>query len=283
MKICNEKGFFVPPLKPIKGGDVIDLGGKTLEGYVFTLNPEKETGSAASDPATDSVTFEGVPVGATLTVREKENDTYTTTVKVGTGEEAAGLEGVLTIPEEGGTITFTNTRKFVNIIIKKDDGEDTLLSGARFKLKNNATSQTATDANGAYIGTQDEPNGPYVITVNEQYTIENFPVGTYTLTEVKAPNGYLVQIPDTVFTVTAETGSDDTLVVEVTVDASATNADADGNTLTIHNTAGVELPHTGGSGTTLFTLGGMAFLTLAALMGYCESKRKRHERRGNAS
>ena len=33
VKICNDKGFSVPPLKPVKGGDVIDLGGKTLEVY----------------------------------------------------------------------------------------------------------------------------------------------------------------------------------------------------------------------------------------------------------
>ncbi len=30
---CKKEGLSVPPLKPIKGGDVIDLGGKTLEVY----------------------------------------------------------------------------------------------------------------------------------------------------------------------------------------------------------------------------------------------------------
>lgn len=32
-KECKKLGFFMPPFKPIKGGDVIELGGKTLEIY----------------------------------------------------------------------------------------------------------------------------------------------------------------------------------------------------------------------------------------------------------
>ena len=31
--VCKKEGLSVPPLKPIKDGDVIDLGGKTLEVY----------------------------------------------------------------------------------------------------------------------------------------------------------------------------------------------------------------------------------------------------------
>ena len=31
--VCEKEGFSMPPFRPIKGGDVIDLGGKTLEVY----------------------------------------------------------------------------------------------------------------------------------------------------------------------------------------------------------------------------------------------------------
>ena len=33
VEVCKKEGLTVPPLKPLKGGDVIDLGGKTLEVY----------------------------------------------------------------------------------------------------------------------------------------------------------------------------------------------------------------------------------------------------------
>ncbi|WP_029233502.1 MBL fold metallo-hydrolase [Butyrivibrio sp. VCB2006] len=33
MEFCTENGLSFPPFKPIKGGDIIDLGGKTLEAY----------------------------------------------------------------------------------------------------------------------------------------------------------------------------------------------------------------------------------------------------------
>ena len=33
IKECEEKGLVMPPFKPVSGGDVLDLGGKTLEVY----------------------------------------------------------------------------------------------------------------------------------------------------------------------------------------------------------------------------------------------------------
>lgn len=107
--------------------------------------------------------------------------------------------------------------------------------------------------------------------IDGKVSFANLPSGhTYTLTETKIPEGYLSNGNTYQITV-----SYDTLTVTVT--------DADGNALTwgqfIENSTLYRLPETGGSGTSLFTFGGLLFLTAAALMYGYSLRRKREGRR----
>ena len=110
--------------------------------------------------------------------------------------------------------------------------------------------------------------------VNGEGVIFKLPVnnGAYTLTETQAPAGYLI-IGDgkTTFTVNA---------------ASVAGADAETQTsgeaevptgayvIKVQNSAGAELPHTGGSGTALIYLLGIMFLSLAGTGLVMRKRRK---------
>lgn len=90
--------------------------------------------------------------------------------------------------------------------------------------------------------------------------------GVYYLEETKAPNGYNLLTRPVSFKV--QNGTASYLTSEGTIE---------NNTITVPNSAGVELPNTGGVGTTMYTAGGlamMAFATLGCLM-YRGRKRKR--------
>lgn len=86
--------------------------------------------------------------------------------------------------------------------------------------------------------------------------------GTYTITEIKAPDGY--NLLDNPITITISW----TAPVSGTTDCTWTySTPADGNTVTIENNAGAELPSTGGMGTTiLYIIGGALVLIAAVLM-----------------
>ena len=75
------------------------------------------------------------------------------------------------------------------------------------------------------------------------YTITGLPVGDYVLNESKAPDGYLILNSAIEFAVHIEND-----VTKITV-TNEENVSAEGNTLTVTNTPGYELPATGGTGT----------------------------------
>lgn len=83
--------------------------------------------------------------------------------------------------------------------------------------------------------------------------IEGLDAGTYTLTETKAPEGYVK--------------SDTPLTIEIPEDTSA-------NVVSVQF-ANSEIPHTGGMGTTLFTIGGAAIIVGAGIVFVVTRKRKK--------
>lgn len=83
--------------------------------------------------------------------------------------------------------------------------------------------------------------------------IEGLDAGTYTLTETKAPEGYVK--------------SDTPLTIEIPEDTSA-------NVVSVQF-ANSEIPHTGGMGTTLFTIGGAAIIVGAGIVFAVTRKRKK--------
>ncbi len=135
------------------------------------------------------------------------------------------------------------------------------LAGAEFTL-------TGTGANGA-------ENGYSQTATSDAYGrvfFNNLEVGTYTLQETKAPNGYIKDQTSHTVAITAEYNADTTLksytitingedVTGTSTYTATTNAEnvttytveAEGNdTFPINNKQGTELPSTGGIGTTIF-------------------------------
>lgn len=97
----------------------------------------------------------------------------------------------------------------------------------------------------------------------------------YTLIEVAAPDGY--QLPSYVVNVSWESGKL-TAVTDPAQGITQPTVDLDSSTITLTNSTGVELPNTGGSGTTLITYGGIALMAVAA----CGYGLRRCSERGGA-
>lgn len=110
------------------------------------------------------------------------------------------------------------------------------LAGAEFELKNEAGEVIAT------LVSDEEGNA----------IIDGLDAGTYTLTETKAPENFIK--------------SDTPVTIELPKDADDTN-------YALVNFANTEIPHTGGTGTAMFTTAGIALLVLAAA-AYIISRRK---------
>jgi fimbrial isopeptide formation D2 family protein/LPXTG-motif cell wall-anchored protein len=108
-----------------------------------------------------------------------------------------------------------------------------------------------------YYGTYDTNN-------NGTLAIVDLAPGTYYLREIKAPDGYNLLADDIAIVITAGTDAGTEGEITFTVNGiQGTSASIGHATLSVENTTGVELPSTGGIGTTMFTIGGLAILFLA--------------------
>lgn len=149
------------------------------------------------------------------------------------------------------------------------DGSKINLPGAEFELKG----KTADNVDKIYKGVSGE-NGIVVWTETidgTEQTVAMIPRGTYTLTETKAPDGYLLS--NASWTVNT---TDEKPVVKAgtTVITATPSADAQGITtysFQFENAPNYELPSTGGIGTYWYTIGGMLMMA-AALVLYRKKK-----------
>ena len=175
------------------------------------------------------------------------------------------------------TITYTNTRKIVDITLNKvAKGTTTpLLPGAEFKLyRKNSKGSYAIDE--SINATTSETT--HTLT-NGTLTISNLPSGDYMLTETNPPAGYIIEHSDIFFTVNAS-GTGDVITTttgkeaytDIGVSTKKTTKESD--TLIIPNTPGAALPSTGGPGTNLIYLLGI-MLTGIAGAGLVMRKRRR--------
>ena len=185
------------------------------------------------------------------------------------------LKGTISkIPGENPDIKITNTytKKTKEIVITKTDEKGNELTGAVFTLIKDSQQVDGSPTDPAVSST----------TLNLEY-------GIYCLTETTAPNGYVILSNKIYFKV------DDNGITLQTVsvgnDGKTTYSDAnegdyplvslseDALTVYVKNTPGQELPNTGGPGTLLYTLSGIALMLGAALMyGF---RMRRRERRLN--
>lgn len=227
--------------------------------------------------ASGRIRIVNVPVGTTFTVEEvteegtmpagyeyynsKVNSQAATTDNRATG---------ITVGNTQWATTITNKRNALSVDLLKVDNTDSskTLEGAEFTLYKKDGTTPATDANGNSIGTiRSGTDG--------KASIGTLLAGNYVLKETKAPAGYNLMTSNVTIIVAAENvtamqGKSQCAVVK--------SENGLSYTIKVTNSAGVELPNTGGSGTLPYTLGGIALIMASALM-YGFVSRRRRERR----
>lgn len=134
--------------------------------------------------------------------------------------------------------------------LKKQDENNDLLDGAKFKLYSDAACNTEVllhNAGEYYRPVIDQEQGEEIVAKDGSATIKGLGAGIYYLKETEAPTGYVM----------------DYTVHTVTIDLAATSTVQ----ITVTNVKGEELPETGGMGTTLFyALGGLMVAAAAVLL-----------------
>lgn len=221
-------------------------------------------------------------------------------------EDALGNDaylGVNTDPYDEGSYDTTETHEDVytyGINVDKVDIEkpDTSLKGAEFTLKgtDGEAIEFAKVSDGVYVKydadnyTKEEnvtPVTTVVVAADGTLQLRGVDVGTYTLTETKAPGGY--QLP-----------ADPTTTIVMKDEQKGTERGQDGNldnssvkgSMVIGSTQvskniigfklgnakpGFELPTTGGMGTVLFTAGGLVIMACGAALVLVTLKKKKAE------
>ena len=170
-------------------------------------------------------------------------------------------DNLLTTVGDTNQLTVTNTKKeehTASITIKKYDSSSpatnkTYLADARFQLKKgSAVPEGLTYTKNGTTTTIEVDEGKFTVPT-EGITISGLAPGDYTLTEISAPFGYVVNGGATTFTVETDgtVKKDDQVVAE--------------NLLEIPNEPGAHLPATGGPGTKVYYTLGALLSILAAL------------------
>lgn len=215
------------------------------------------------------------------TVQLKYSDTPTTTTdsdKKQTHTYTFGIDAALNGNTGHNTHEVTKVSETTT-----DDGTTTSpLSGAQFTLY---------DVDGNPVGkTSSGTTGVATSDGEGQLSFWGLNAGTYTLKETSPAPGYSLDTKSHTVVITPTYNTDGTLAsYTVTIDGNATStytATYDGGTITevtypdddattnIVNTPIQELPSTGGIGTYLFTIGGVALMIVAIAMIIARKKRK---------
>jgi LPXTG-motif cell wall-anchored protein/uncharacterized repeat protein (TIGR02543 family) len=228
---------------------------------------------------------EGYSVESSATITMQHTDGTTTTVSTDTfgNNHAFEVTGDM-------VITYKNTRatQDLNVLKVSVTNIAQTLSGAVFSVN----STTSGWVQSYFISNDDGYLVPAVASTVDGVTTYTpregataklvLPVGTYTLTEIKAPDGYNLLADDVTLTVKPDdveiTQGGNTHFSKETSPTIVTYADGT-FAVRVTNTAGQELPMTGGRGTLTYTLGGLLLMGGALVYGF--GLRRRRERRFN--
>lgn len=249
-------------------------------------------GEAAGTKATLTVSTKDLKKAATYSKSQPQYVIVSYTAKLNAKAEI-GLPGnvneaYLTYsnkPDQSGTgNNNTNDTPHDKVIVftygldvTKVDSKDgnTKLKDAEFKLKN-SDNKWATITDGKVTGWTTTENDGSVLKSDAEgnFKVTGLDDGTYTLVETKAPAGYNLPADGFSVTLKATTANDQTwdgtantaltdLAVKVDQTNGTGNVDTGLGAITIKNTQGSSLPSTGGMGTVLLYVAGIAVFVLA--------------------
>ena len=160
--------------------------------------------------------------------------------------------------DSGKSVTITNTKSSETIrIIKAGTDTRLLLEGAEFTL---------VDSNGntVTVGTTATEGGSYISDKNGLVLEGIINAGTYTLTEIKAPSGYIKLAESITITV----GSDGVTVSGPEGKVTCAKDNHNVYVITVQNEVIYELPSTGGLGIYWYSICGMLLMMAAAWIIY---------------
>ena len=160
-------------------------------------------------------------------------------------------------------------KKTANILVKKTNADGSeALTGAEFTLEKK-------NSNGTYEAVKNyTKDNPLKVSTTDGAEVDDLDDGEYRLTEIKAPDGYIVNTAATEFTV-----SNGTVKVG---DNEASTQTINGKTvyvISIANTPGNPLPVTGGMGTMMYSAAGAALVLLSVALGFV-LRRRNHGKGG---
>lgn len=236
---------------------IVTIGGETITEYVTKNVKGQEL----------EVSFEMLnlqkKVGQEITVTYKAKLNKDAVITDGSNPNEVTLEYSNDPKNNESTDTTKDEEKVftAKVIVNKVDGEDQkALEGAKFKLKNDQNKYYKVNESTKEVTWVDKEEATEVETKigtdgKATASFEGLAAGKYKLEETKAPDGYNLLTKD----------------IEVEIKATkevdgAVTAIVDGEAI-VENNSGVELPGTGGMGTTLFTIlgGGVILIALFSL------------------
>lgn len=160
--------------------------------------------------------------------------------------------------------THTYVWQFDVFKYAKKDKEEIPLAGAQFVLYKTVDKKNlyAQAANGKITGWTDDQKYATVFETpdNGKFVIAGLDADTYYLEETKAPDGYNRLKEPVNVVITANIASGKTVTATITYNETATG------TVRIENQTGVELPSTGGIGTTVFYVIGGLLMGVAVVL-----------------
>ena len=175
----------------------------------------------------------------------------------------AGISKDITGGEAAYTVSLINGR-MKNISFKKVDIADKnkTLAGAQFDLYKIGTDETS-----PVLLVEDLISDSSGMLNKNGQTVFELPTGTYHLIETKAPAGYLLKTDPVVITIDKDTVTyNDNTALSGSNSGVLTDSETGTVTLLITNSAGIELPSTGGVGTGIFRIGGTLLIAAALIL-----------------
>lgn len=160
-------------------------------------------------------------------------------------------------------------KKTANILVKKTNADGSeALTGAEFTLE-------MKNSNGTYESVKNyTKDNPLNVSTTDGTEVDDLNDGEYRLTEIKAPDGYVVSTSATEFTVQDGVVRQNGTELEPNETSGKTVY-----TISIPNTAGNPLPNTGGMGTMMYSAAGAALVLLSVALGFV-LRRRNHGKGG---